>query len=57
MNRKTFTLRLQDELLNKLHYIAAYNKRSVNNQLEVLIEKFISDFEQEVGEIPQSEME
>lgn len=51
-SRKTFTLRIEEDTLNRLHYIAKLNKRSANNQIEILIETFISDFEKANGEIP-----
>lgn len=41
-SRKTFTLRIEEDTLNRLHYIAKLNKRSANNQIEILIETFIS---------------
>ncbi|MDR1531950.1 MAG: Arc family DNA-binding protein [Clostridiales bacterium] len=49
--RKTFTLRLEEEFLEKLHYISELDKRSVNNLLEVLVEKSIHNFEKENGVI------
>ena len=51
-SRKTFTLRLEESMLSKLGYISAQNKRSINNQIEVLLEKFIEDFEKDNGKIP-----
>lgn len=54
-SRKTFTLRIEEDTLNRLHYIAKLNKRSANNQIEILIETFISDFEKANGEIPLSD--
>ena len=42
---KNFTLRIEDEFLDKLKYISAYEKRSVNGQIIILIKKFIADFE------------
>ncbi len=50
--RKTFTLRLDESILTKLGFISTHNKRSINNQIEVLLEGFISDFEKQHGEIP-----
>lgn len=50
--RKTFTLRLEESMLSKLGYISAQNKRSINNQIEVLLEEFIADFEKDNGDIP-----
>ncbi len=55
--RKTFTLRIDEKLLEKLHYASEKNKRSVNNQIEVLIEQFIEQFEKENEKIPLSEEE
>lgn len=57
MARKTFTLRIENDILKQLHYISQKNKRSVNNQIELLIESFISDFVKENGEIPLSDGE
>lgn len=51
-NRKTFTLRLDEETLTKLGYLSAKNKRSINNQLEIVIDQLILDFEKENGTIP-----
>ena len=49
--RKTFTLRLEEKMIEKLHYIAAINKRSLNNLIEVVLEKHLENFEKEHGEI------
>ena len=49
--KRTFTFRVEDSLWEKFHTIANSNKRSVNNQLEVIVEQFITDFEKENGEI------
>ena len=51
MSKRTFTLRLEDELLDKLHFISANNSRSVNNQIEYLVKSLVADFEKENGEI------
>ncbi len=50
-SRKTFTLRLDEKMLDKLHFVSEKNKRSVNNQIEFLLEQFIEDFEKENGVI------
>ena len=42
------------ELLEKLGYIAEYEGRTKNRELEQLIKKRIADFEKEHGEIPLS---
>lgn len=46
-----FTLRTDAELLKKFRYIADYNARSANRELEVLIKRHIAEFEKEHGKI------
>ena len=46
-----FTLRIDSELLQKFHYVAEYNARSANRELEMLIKKHISEFEKQHGKI------
>ena len=50
--KSRYTLRVQPQLLNKLGYIAEYEGRTKNRELEQLIKKRIAEFEQEHGEIP-----
>ena len=49
MAEKRFTLRIEDELLQKLYFIADYEDRSANGQIVKLIRKQIEDFESEHG--------
>ncbi len=51
MSVKTFTLRIDSEILDKFHYVADYEGRSANSQLVVLVRKCIEDFEKEHGKI------
>jgi predicted transcriptional regulator len=51
MQIRDFSLRIEDELLKKLHYIADFEDRSVNRELLRLIRKHITDFEAEHGKI------
>lgn len=51
MATKSLSIRIDDEMLNKLHYIADYEARSANGQIIVLVRKCIEDFEKEHGEI------
>ena len=44
-------LRIDQTLLDKLGYIAEYEGRTKNRELEQMIKKRIRDFEQEHGEI------
>lgn len=50
-NKKHFAVRLPEEKLNKLKYIALKNGRSGNKEIEVLIDKHIEMFEKEHGPI------
>ncbi|MBQ9250652.1 MAG: TraY domain-containing protein [Oscillospiraceae bacterium] len=51
-NKSRFTLRVDPELLEKLGYIAEYEGRTKNRELEQLIKRRIREFEAEHGEIP-----
>lgn len=46
-----FTLRIDAELLKKFRFVADYNARSSNRELEVLMKKHIAEFEKENGKI------
>ena len=46
-----FTLRTKEELLKKFRYVAEYNARSANRELEVLMRKHIAEFEKTHGRI------
>lgn len=49
--KSKFTLRIDRELLNKIHSIAKYNARSTNGEIEILIRKHIKEFEKKHDEI------
>lgn len=49
-----YTLRVPQELLDKLAYIASYEGRTKNKELEQLIKKRIAEFEALHGTIPES---
>ena len=51
-----FTLRTDTELLKKFHYVADYNGRSSNRELEILMKKHIADYEKGNGKIPLTEV-
>lgn len=46
-----FTVRIDSELLKKFRYVAEYNARSANREIEVLIKQHIQEFEQTHGKI------
>ena len=50
-----YTLRIPQELLDKLGFIASYEGRTKNKEIEQLIKKRISEFEAEHGVIDPDE--
>ncbi|MDE6912221.1 MAG: Arc family DNA-binding protein [Lachnospiraceae bacterium] len=40
-----FTVRVNEETLKKFRYVAEYNARSANRELEFLMKKHIDEFE------------
>ena len=52
---KNLTIRIDNELLNKLHVISAYENRSANAQVIQLIQKAVEIFETKEGEIKFNE--
>lgn len=50
-NKARFTLRISQELLDKLGHIAEYNGRTKNRELERLIIAYVNSFEQTIGKI------
>lgn len=48
---KSVSIRIEEEMLEKLGFVADYEGRSVNSHILVLIRENIKDFEQKHGEI------
>ena len=48
---KKFTLRLEEDMLEKLHYVAQYDDRTAASLTRTLIRDCIKNFEKEHGEI------
>ncbi len=48
---KSLSIRIDSEMLDKLHYVASYEGRSANSQINVLIRECIEKFEEKHGEI------
>lgn len=44
-----FSLRVSEELLDKIKYIAAQNKRSANKEIEFVLEQYVRQYEQTHG--------
>ena len=55
-NLPRYTLRVSQVLLDKLAYIAEYEGRTKNKELEQLIKKRIAEFESEHGTIDTSKL-
>ncbi len=48
---KSLSIRIEEEMLDKLHVIADYEGRSANSQILVLIRDLIEQYEAKHGEI------
>jgi len=49
MATKSLSVRIDEEMLEKLRYIASYEGRSVNSQILILIRECIEKYEKDVG--------
>lgn len=47
-----YTLRVSAELLFKIGYIANFEGRTKNREIEFMLKKHINEFERNYGEIP-----
>lgn len=50
-------MRIERTLLDRLHYIAQYEGRTANKQLEHIIKRHIAAFEKQHGEITDAMLE
>lgn len=50
-NLPVLRMRTNDENIIKIKTIAKYNKRSVSKEMEMILEKHITEFEKEHGKI------
>ncbi len=48
---KSLSIRIEQEMLDKLHIVADYEGRSANSQILILIRDCIKQYEKENGEI------
>ena len=51
MATKSVSIRIEEEMLKKLDFVADYEGRSINSHVLVLIRQSIQDFEQVHGKI------
>ena len=54
MVMKTFSIRIDDQLLHKVYYIAYYESRSGNGEVLFLLRQAVKEFEIQHGPIPLS---
>ncbi len=50
---KSVSIRIEEEMLNKLGFVADYEGRSINSQILVLVRENIKDFEEKYGVIKE----
>ena len=50
---KSLSIRIDEELLHRLHVVADYDGRSANSQILILIRRCVEEYEAEHGKIPQ----
>ena len=48
---KSLSIRIDTEMLDKLHVVADYEGRSANSQINILIRDCLADYEKEHGPI------
>ena len=53
MSMKSLSIRIDEEILNKLHVVADYEGRSANSQILILIRDCIENYEKLHGKIEQ----
>ena len=57
-NQVQFTLRVSRALMNRFNYVAKFNGRTKNKELEMLMRRHIAAFEGKYGKIdPQAEID
>lgn len=49
--QKLFSFRTNDELINKMNFIAEYNSRTRNKEIEHVLKMHITNFESEHGKL------
>ena len=55
MKIKSYSIRIEQDLLHKLHYMAAYDGRSANSQVLYHIKQAVATFENKNGPIEITE--
>ena len=51
MAMKSVSIRIDSEMLHKLHVLSAYEGRSANSQVNILIRDAVKEYEEKFGKI------
>jgi len=51
MAKKSLSIRIEEDMLNKLHVVSDYEGRSANSQIIILIRNSIEEYEEKHGAI------
>jgi predicted transcriptional regulator len=54
-DKQAFSLRLSDDIREKVRVLATRDRRSITMEIEVILAKFIAEYEAEYGEIKAAE--
>lgn len=54
-NKRVFTLRLRDEMFDKIEALADAEHRSMTNFIEFVLLRYLNEYEEEHGEIRKPE--
>ena len=54
---KSFSIRIDDRLLDKLHVVADYEGRSANSQVLYLIRRCVEQYENQHGKILEEDVQ
>lgn len=55
MAEMSFIVRADEELVRKLDYVAKYNDRSRNGEINRLLRRHVAEFERQVEKIPPAQ--
>ncbi len=53
MTMKSLSIRIEEEMLHKIHAVADYEGRSANSQILVLIRDCVEKYEEKYGKIEE----
>ncbi len=56
LNERHLSVRISDNLLKKFRYVCAYDGRSANSQILILIRNCIEEYEKQIEKIDESKL-